>query len=271
MPSASRSHLPPAPTGASRTILHTPRPAPLPPTELPAAALVYEEELPGGSMWSWVVKRGDVLRLTDLEGRANVAAVFYNRADFLDRYNMADTLKAQHTARLTTGYVLLSDMGRALLSITGDTVGWHDPLGGHGNAAHAEAKYGPSRFQEDRNTWHRNARDSFIVELGKWGMGKRDLVANVNFFSRLSADAEGRLSFVGGNSRPGAFIDLRAELDVLVVLNTCPHPLDPSRTYAPGRVKATVWRGEPPAADDYCRTFRPENERAFFNSEILFR
>lgn len=264
-------HLPPAPTGASRTILEAARPVPVPAVELSVDKLVYEEELPGGAMWSWVVKRGDVLRLTDLEGRANVGAVFYNRADFLDRYNMADTLKAQHTAKLTTGYVLLSDMGRAMLSITGDTVGWHDPLGGHGNATLCEQKYGPSRFQEERNAWHRNARDSFIVELGKWGMGKRDLVANVNFFSRLTADAEGRLSFVEGNSRPGAFVDLRAELDVLVVLNTCPHPMDPCTTYAPGRVKATVWRGGAPAVDDFCRRFRPENERAFFNSEILFR
>ena len=222
-------------------------------------------------MWSWVVKRGQVLRLVDIEGHANVGAVFYNRHDFLDRYNMADTLKAQHTARLTSGYVLLSDMGRALLSVIADTVGWHDPLGGHGNAELVRRRYGESRFQEQRNAWHRNARDAFTIELGKWGLGKRDLVANVNFFSRISVDEDGRLTFVSGNSKPGAFLDLRAEMDVLVVLNTCPHPLDTSVTYSPGRVRATVWRSDAVAADDYCRTFRPENERAFFNSEILYR
>lgn len=268
---ATASHLPPAATGASRTILKAARPAPAPLAEIPAERLVYEEELPGGAMWSWVVKRGDVLRLTDLDGAANVGAVFFNRADFLDRYNMADTLKAQHTAKLTTGYILLSDMGRALLSITGDTCGWHDPIGGHGNARQSLAKYGPSRFQEDRNLYHRNARDAFLVELGKWSLGARDLVPNINFFSRLAVDGEGRISWVADNSKPGAFVDLRAELEVLVVLNTCPHPLDPKPEYKPGRVRATVWRGEAPAADDYCRLFRPENERAFFNSEILFR
>jgi len=267
----SSSPFPPAPTGSSRTILKAALSATDPLLQIPAEKLVYEEELPGGAMWSWTVKRGQVLRLLDLEGRANVGAIFFNRHDYLDRYNMADTLKAQHTAKLTTGYVLLSDMGRALLSITADTVGWHDPIGGHGNAGQVQRKYGMSRFQEQRNAWHRNARDAFLVELGKWGLGKRDLIANVNFFSRLSVDAEGRMSFVPGNSRPGAFIDLRAEMDVVVVLNTCPHPLDPSPVYAPGRVRATVWRGDAPGADDYCRLFRPENERAFFNSEILYR
>jgi uncharacterized protein len=264
-------HLPPAPSGASRTILQASRPAPQPSESLPLERLVYEEELPGGAMWSWTLKRGQVLRLTDLEGCANVGFVCYNRQDYLDRYNMADTLKAQHTARLSTGYVLLSDMGRALLSVIGDTCGWHDPLGGHANAAQVAAKYGPSRFQEERNAYKRNAHDCFLVELGKHGLGRRDLVANINFFSRLSADAEGRLSFVPGNSQPGALVDLRAELDVLVVLNTCPHPMDTESVWRPGRVRATVWRADPPAEDDYCRLFRPENERAFFNSEILFR
>src|SRR5689334_22858061 len=150
--------------------------------------LLFEEYLPGGGLWSWVLRRHTTLRLVDLEGGTNVALMAYNAAAPLDRLNIPDTLKAQYTARLTRGHVLMSDMGRALLSITADSCGWHDPLGGHGNAALARAKYGERDYQTARNDWYRNAHDNFLVELGKHGLGARDLVANVNFFSRLDAD-----------------------------------------------------------------------------------
>lgn len=183
---------------------------------------------------------------------------------------MADTLKEQHTARLTTGYILVSDMGRAMLSITGDTLGWHDPLGGHDTAAHVERKWGVKDYQTARNGWHRNSRDLFLVELAKYGLNARDLVPNVNLFSKLVADDDGRLSFVPGHARAGDFIDLRAEMDLLVVLTTCHHPMDTAPAYGPGPVKLQLWRSDPPPAGDYCRTYRPENERAFYNSELLY-
>src|SRR6478752_9157459 len=97
--------------------------------------LIVEEALRGGQMWSRILRRGQTLRLTDVEGGAAVAALFYNAEDPSERYNMPDTLKAQHIARLTKGFVLYSDMGRVLCSITQDTVGWHDPIGGCSNAA----------------------------------------------------------------------------------------------------------------------------------------
>ncbi len=95
--------------------------------------ILFEETLPGGGLWSWTLRRHTTLRLTDLEGGANVGLMAYNANQSLDRLNLPDTLKAQYTAKLTRGHVLMSDMGHALLSITADTVGWHDPLGGHGN------------------------------------------------------------------------------------------------------------------------------------------
>src|SRR4029453_15437339 len=108
-------------------------------------------------------------------------------------YNMPDTLKAQFTAFLTTGRVLFSDMGRVLVSIIGDTCGWHDPLSGGGAAPHAPTRFGQGRYQELRNDFHRNARDNFLVELGKHGLGKRDVVANVNFFVRGAVAEDGAL------------------------------------------------------------------------------
>jgi len=232
--------------------------------------VLFEEHLPGGGMWSWIVRRSTTLRITDLEGGANVGLMAYNASAPLDRLNLPDTLKAQYTAKLTRGHVLMSDMGRALLSITADSVGWHDPLGGHGNAALVEGKYGKATYQEQRNDWYRNAHDNFLIELGKHGLGKRDLVANVNFFSRLDVDDQGRMHFHPGNSKAGDQIDLRAEMDVLVVLNTCQHPLDPQPTYSPKPVRLTLVKTAPASADDFCRNFRSENQRAFALTERLF-
>jgi urea carboxylase-associated protein 2 len=232
--------------------------------------IVLEEEVPGGGMWSRVLPRHHSLRVIDVEGGANVGVMLYNRDLPLERYNMPDTLKAQHTAFVTKGRVLYSDMGRILCSVTEDTCGWHDTVCGHLDWAGSEAKYGAGRYQEKRNAFHRNARDSFLVELGKWGLGLADLVPNLNLFSKVTADAHGRLSLGRGHSRPGVFVDLRAEMNVLVVLNTCPHPFDPETTYAPKPVKLVVWRSDPPGPDDLCRRSRPENERGFENTERAF-
>src|SRR5882757_7821385 len=176
-------------------------------------SVLWEEVLQPGATWSHVLKRGTAMRLSDLEGGANVGALFYNFECPSERYNMPDTLKAQHIARLSKGCVLYSDMGRILCSITEDTVGWHDPIGGSSNASLVRAKYGEAPYQEHRNHYHRNGHDSFLVELGKWGLGPRDLHANVNFFSRLDTAEDGAISFHPENSPPGSYIDLRAEMN----------------------------------------------------------
>jgi urea carboxylase-associated protein 2 len=232
--------------------------------------ILFEEHLPGGGLWSWILRRHTTLRITDLESGANVGLMAYNATRPLDRLNLPDTLKAQYTARLTRGHVLMSDMGHALLSITADTAGWHDPLAGHGNASSALRKYGAATYQEKRNGWHRNAHDNFLIELGKHGLGRRDLVANVNFFSRVDVDGDGLMHFHPGNSKAGAHVDLRAEMDVLVVLNTCQHPLDPNPAYAPRPVNLTVTKTPPPGPDDFCRNFRAENGRSFILTERYF-
>jgi urea carboxylase-associated protein 2 len=228
-----------------------------------ASALLWKDALRPGQAWSRRLRRNQVLRITDLEGTACVAALFYNARDFLERYNMPDTLKAQHTAFLTTGRALYSDMGRVLCSIVADSCGWHDTLCGHGITAGDAARFGVGRYQELRNDFHRNTRDNFLVELGKHGLGKRDLVANVSFFARIEVDEAGTLRWVPGASRPGGFVELRFEMDTLVVLSNTPHPLDPAERYQPGPIALSARSGPPATADDPCRLSRPENGRGF--------
>jgi uncharacterized protein len=233
-------------------------------------SLLWEETVQPGASWSHVLKRGTALRMVDLEGDANVGAMFYNFECPVERYNMPDTLKAQHIARLTKGFVLYSDMGRVLGSVTDDSVGWHDPISGCSDAAMVKAKYGEANYQEHRNDYYKNAYTSFLVEMGKWGLGPRDLVSNVNFFSRVVVDDGGRMNFVPGNSKAGDFVELRAEMNTLVILNTCQHPLDPNPRYAPKPVQLSIRRVPPPAGDDPCRMSRPENERGFTLTERYF-
>jgi urea carboxylase-associated protein 2 len=232
---------------------------------------ILNETLQGGAMWSWTLKRGTALRLVAAEAGANVSALFLNADAPLERYNMPDTLKAQFIAFLTRGNVLYSDMGRVLCSITEDTCGWHDALCGATDARLTEAKYGATSYQRQRNAMYRNGRDNFLVELGKYGLGRRDLPAPVNFFSKVLVDEDGNLRYHEGHGKAGAGVELRAEMNVLVVLSNTPHPLDPSSRWSPSPIGIQIKKVPSPAADDPCRLSRPENVRGFQNTEILFR
>ena len=230
---------------------------------------IISETLRGGQAWSRVLGRHQTLRLRDPSGRASVACFAFRASAPLERYNMPDTLKAQHTAFLTAGRTLMSDMGHVLLSITGDTCGWHDTISGHQDAAESLAKYGPGTYQERRNERHRNTRDNALVEFAKHGLGLRDLHANVNLFTKVVVEDDGRLRHVVGAHAAGAWVELRAELAVLVVLSNTPHPLDPAPRYAPPDVELTISRSPPPGPGDLCRCSRPENGRAFAKTEAL--
>lgn len=234
------------------------------------SSVLWEELLEPGAAWSHVLKRGTSLRLTDVEGGANVSALFFNFECTAERYNMPDTLKAQHIARLCKPCVLYSDMGRILCSVTEDSLGWHDTISGHSNAALVAKKYGALTYQQARNGFHRNAHDSFLIELEKWGLSARDLHANAGFFSRVTVDDSGAMHFVPGHSQPGSYIELRAEMNVLAILNSCQHPLDPNPKYDPRPVMLSIRKTAAPAADDPCRTFRPENDRGFTLTERYF-
>ncbi|MES1260856.1 MAG: urea amidolyase associated protein UAAP1 [Acidobacteriota bacterium] len=231
---------------------------------------LWEDVIQGGASWSLILRRGNLLRVEDMEGGANVAALLYNMDCPVERYNMPDTLKAQHIAHLTSGFVLYSDMGRVLASITDDSCGWHDPLGGFNDAAAVAAKYGETSYQEYRNARHRNTRDNLLTEAAKYGLGSRDIGPTVNFFSKVMVGDDGAMRFVPGNSRAGDFVEIRAEMNLLVILDTGQHPLDPNPVYAPRRVRLAVRKASAVLPDDPCRLSRPENVRGFINTERYF-
>lgn len=227
----------------------------------------WEEPLHGGQTWSHILKRGQSLRVTDVEGGANVACLLYNAQNPSERYNMPDTLKAQHIARLTSGFVLYSDMGRVLCSITADSAGWHDPLGGLLSEAQLSRQYGVKSYQEHRNGWTQAPKESLILELAKYSLGPRDLTAPLNLFSKVVVDESGAMSYTAGNSKAGDFVELRAEMPVLVLLSANHHPLETGSVYAPKPVLLTVSQGEPASTNDPCRLSRPENGRGFILTE----
>jgi len=233
--------------------------------------VLWEEHLRGGAHWSGVIRRGTTLRLLSAEAGANVVFSCMHSEQVLERYNMADTLKAQHTAMLTKGHVGYSDMGRVLFSIVDDTVGWHDPIGGLSSAATVKQRYGGKTFHDVRNEYHRNARDSMLVELGKHGLGERDLGSVINFFSKVTVADSGVMNFVPNHAKAGAWVDLRFEMNALVVVSTCQHVLDPDPTYHPRGVDLITWRSGPAPRNDFCRNACPENQRGFYNTEVLYR
>jgi hypothetical protein len=235
-----------------------------------ASVPLWVQTLQQGEHWSGVVRRGTSLRIEALEAGANVAAMLFNFESLLERYNMADTLKAQHTAFLTAGCVCYSDMGRILCSITADSCGWHDTICGLSDAALVTSRYGASRFQEQRNDFHKNGRDSMLNELGKYGLGKRDLIANINFFTRVTVDESGALRFQAQHCRAGDYVDLRFEMHTLLLLSTCQHPLDPDPHYHPRSARLRAWYSGPAPRHDSCRDRCGENARGFHNTEMMF-
>lgn len=230
--------------------------------------ILYEDELPGGTHWSTLMRRGTLLRLIDKQGGANVGMLFYNPYNYLERYNAPDTLKCQHTFKLSKGNCLYSDMGRIFCSIIEDSVGWHDTVGGNSTKQSVAAKWGERNYQEYRNDWYLNGYDSFLVELAKYGLTERDMAANLNLFSKVAIDDQGNMSFAPGNSPAGGSITLRFEMDTLVLMHTCPHPMNPATEYPKRPVIFQIGEAEEVPVDDYCRTFCDENQRGFKNTEL---
>lgn len=228
---------------------------------------LWKAHIPGGSHWSGIVRRGTTLRLTDVTGSANAAVLFYNQEEKLERYNMADTLKTQHTFYLTKGYACHSDMGRIFCCITEDTVGWHDTVCGLSDAGLIHQKYGEGRYQELRNSRYLNGLDGMLVELGKWGLGRRDIVPNINFFSKVTVDSSGEMQFHADHSKPGSYVDLAFKMDTLVVLSAAPHPLDPAKAYSPGAIDLAVFASS--AASGAC-THIAENARGMENTRLFY-
>jgi urea carboxylase-associated protein 2 len=160
-------------------------------------------------------------------------------------------------------------MGRIFCSVVEDTAGWHDTATGNSTKALVAKRWGGASYQASRNDWRQNGHDSFLVEAAKYGLDRRDLAANVNWFTKVAIADDGSMMFDNGVARPGAAVTLRFEMDTLVLLHTCPHPLDPSPAYPRKSVTFEIGTAAPIGTDDACRNSAPENGRGFENNSLF--
>jgi urea carboxylase-associated protein 2 len=224
---------------------------------LDPAAVRHGETIPGGWYWTKTIRRGEALRILNVSGTPGVSLFAWNAQDASERYNSADTVKIQWTSELRKGRVLFSDMGRVLLSIVEDTCGAHDAIVGGSTPFSNARKYGDAAL--------RSTAENMVLAAGKHGLGPRDLAPVVTFFAPVSI-IDGRVTWRDGLVQPGDFVDLRAELDLIVAVSNCPHPLAPDRAFAPGPVECVVHRLPPVEGEDLCRTASPEAARGFENN-----
>jgi uncharacterized protein len=232
--------------------------------------VLLNEKLPGGAYWHGVIRRGNILRITDLSGSRGVSMLCYNADSPIERLNVADTAKIQFNAFLKKGMVLYSDMGRILFSITEDTSGCHDLICGSSHRSSNLAKYGEGAYNKYGDSDYNDSRTNFLKALSKRGLTRKDLMPNVNLFSRVMVSPDGDLSYDQTCEKPGSFVDLRAEMNILVILSNCPHVLHPETVYKPQPIQLNVLRSPKPAPDDLCRTANEEVIRGFINTDAWF-
>lgn len=194
--------------------------------------------IPANVGWSAIIRKGQIMRIIDLEGQQAVDTLFYSAADTSERYSAQDTVLAQKSPYVTEGSVLLSNEGRPMMTVTRDTVGAHDTSAG---ACSCEAN--TVRFGHEVRHLHA-CRDNFVTEAAKWGMTKRDIVANVNFFMNVPIEPSGALAISDGLSAPGNSLDLRAEMDVICLISNCPQINNPCNGFNPTPVNVLIWTPE---------------------------
>jgi uncharacterized protein len=239
-------------------------------TDLPASvapeAVIWDETIAAGGYAGRQLGRGARLRLTDLRGDACASLLIFNTERPVERLNIADTLKVQWNGYLSAGRLLLSDMGRVMMSLVEDTAGTHDGFCGASNQASNARKYGDG-FNHGA---HPNARDRLILGAAKFGLARKDVHPCVNLFKGVRVEADGATTPVVGPFAPGRHVTLRAEMEIVIVLANCPHVLDPRTDYCVTPLRATAWRGPVTPPDDPIRNATPEGLRAFLNVEDYY-
>jgi hypothetical protein len=199
---------------------------------------VYRKIVPAGEYWMHVVRRGETLRIVDLEGNQAADTLFFHADDPHERYSAMDTIREQGNVFLSTGTVLLSDLCRPMATITADTVGRHDTLGG---ACASESN--TVRYALDKRSMHA-CRDSFMLAIAEnetFGLGKRDIGHNINFFMNVPVTADGGLTFADGLSAPGKYVEMRAEMNVIVLISNCPQLNNPCNGWNPTPIEVLIW------------------------------
>lgn len=245
----------------------------LPPVadDLPAGVvmddLLWEETIAAGGYATRRLSRGARLRLIDLKGDACASMLLFNAEMPTERLNVADTVKVQWNAYLGAGRLLLSDMGRVLMSFLADDAETHDIFCGTSNAATNAAKYGDGTNSGPCP----NGRDRFLLGAAKHGLQRRDVHPCVTLFKGATIGPDGAITPQIGPFAPGRTVILRAEMDLIVVIANCPHVLDPREAWTVTPLRATAWRGAITPSDDPIRNATPEGLRAFQNVEDYFR
>lgn len=246
---------------AARARKSAPRP-PAQPAAIEPARIIWRDTVPGGWYRDVRLKRGQALRIVNFGGSPGVSVLLWNADDTTERFYPADTMKIQWNARLTAGNLLLSEMGRVMASIIADSSGQHDAIVGCSTSATNARRYGDATL--------RNSRDNFCLAAGKFGLGRRDMSACITFFAGVQVRPDGHFAWIDASAGPGEAVDLRAEMDLLIALSNCPHPLSPDSPYNPKPIEIIVWNPPPPGQDDPCRTSCDEAARAFENTDAFF-
>lgn len=203
--------------------------------ELDLQQAVYDRVLAARKSWSMVIRKGQTLRIVDLGGNQAVDFLVYNADDTSERYSAPDTIRNQGNIFVTTGTKLYSNDGNVLMTVLKDTCGRHDTSGG---ACSCESN--SVRFGLDKK-WQHACVENFLYTLKDYGMGKRDMTSNINFFMNVPISADGTLEIVDGISDPGSIVDLRAEMNALVAISNCPQMNNPCNGYNPTPIQLLVW------------------------------
>jgi uncharacterized protein len=236
------------------------------PPDVEPSNVVWDETIGGGQYGARRLPLGTVLRITDTDGEACTQLLVFNANRTSERFNTADTVKVQWQAYLGAGAVLLSDMGRAMMSHIADTSARHDCLCGGSNRAVNDGKYGDGSVGGSAP----NARDLLALGGAKYGLGRVDIGPCLNLFKTVRVADDGVLT-LEGEPNPGAYVELRAEMDVIVLLANTPHPLDDRPEYSVSPIRVTAYRPTSTPSSDAAaiRTSSPERQRAFENTDEL--
>lgn len=205
------------------------------PIELDPSTAIYDQELAARQPWSRVVKKGQILRIIDLLANQAVDTLIYNAHDTSERYSAPDTVVRQGNIFITTGTELISNEGNVMMTVIHDDCGKHDTVGGACSMESNSVRYGLHKK-------HLHACvENYLLELSQYEMNKRDLVSNINFYMNVPVSEDGTLEIVDGISEAGKKIDLRAEMDVMVLISNCPQINNPCNAYNPTPVRLIIW------------------------------
>jgi urea carboxylase-associated protein 1 len=202
---------------------------------LDSTKAVYDLVVPANRPWSGIIKRGQTLRIVDLDGQQAVDTLFYSAEDTSERYSAQDTILTQGAPYVSTGTQLVSSAGRVMATVVADSCGRHDTSAGACSCESNTVRFG------HHTRYMRACRENFLYEVAKHGMTKRDIVPNINFFMNVPIEPDGKLAIVDGVSKPGDHVDIAAAMDVICVISNCPQVNNPCNGFNPTPVHVFVF------------------------------